>query len=628
MTGERKATSRASPEGPGPQRSVVRRGLRHLAPFVLPRWTMLLVAAIALVTGTAFELLKPWPLKFVFDYLLKGLSFLPDWMVPPGTRSATAMLIVVCGLILALAVLSSTAAYFREYLLARVGEEVAFDLRVALFGHIQRLSLRFHDSRRLGDVITRVTGDIGAVRELATSALLQSVTALLTLLGMLIVMFAMDWQLALVAVCTIPVLCPVVWYYRGRIERASRQRRQREVEVASVTQETMSSIRLVRAFGREAHQQREFGDESSQSAAMGLEVARLEASYVRAVDIIGAAAACAVVWWGVHRVWAGSLTAGDLLVFAHYIRGIYGPLRELAKQSARVAKGKASLERVVEVLEMEPDIRESPSARRAPAFRGLIEFQHVCFDYQPGRPALTSVSFRVEPGQVVALVGCSGAGKSTILSLIPRLYDPTSGCILIDGADIRGFEVASLRDQISLVLQDSILLQTSIAENIMYGRHDATPAEVEAAALAAGVDQFVNRLPDRYQTVVGPRGATLSGGERQRVAVARAMVRGAPILLLDEPTTGLDVESEQLVMKALARLMRGRTTLLVSHRLQLVEQADEILVIDKGRIAESGSSAELIVAGGVYARLHGLAGATGVLFADERAGQLVELPRK
>jgi ABC-type multidrug transport system fused ATPase/permease subunit len=386
----------------------------------------------------------------------------------------------------------------------------------------------------------------------------------------------------------------------------------------------MTSIRMVKAFGREAHQQKQFGQESSKSAELGLQLAKLEAGYVRAVDMIGALATCVVVWWGVHRIRAGALTPGDLLVFVQYVRGVYAPIRELAKQSARISKGKVALERIVEVLEKDVAVKDSPNARPARALRGHVEFQACCFEYKPGQPVLHDVSFRAEPGQVVALVGLSGAGKSTIMSLIPRLYDPTSGRVLIDGVDLRDYQQESLRDQISLVLQDSILLQTTIIENILYGRPDATMEEVYSAAMAAGVDQFVDRLSHRYKTVVGPRGATLSGGERQRVAIARAMVRGAPILLLDEPTTGLDVQSESAVMQALGRLMQGKTTLVISHKLELIKRADRILVVEGGRIVQSGTHDELIAARGPYAHLHAVSANGHGFLARERHARTVE----
>jgi ABC-type multidrug transport system fused ATPase/permease subunit len=587
-------------------RSWIRRAAHYLLPILLPRWPLLFAALAALVSIVLVELYKPWPLKFVFDYLLQDKSFLPEWLTVTGLSPTTWMLVVICAMILGLAVLQAIAAYVKQFMLHRLGEEIAFELRVALFSHVQRLGLGFHDSSRLGDIITRVTEDTRGVRDMATTSLLQSSAALASIIGFIVMMFILDWQLAMVSLLTVPLLGPAAWYYRRRIEKASRKRREREGELTSVAQETISSMRLVQTLGSEDQQQRAFGRESSQSAKIGMEVARLEAAYVRTMDYIVAIGTCAVIWGGVHRVWAGSLTAGDLVVFTYYIKNMLGPMRDLAKQTAKIAKGKVALERIIEVLELEPAV-QSRHACITQRLSGRIDFENVTFEYKPGTAALKDVSFAVEPGQVIALVGHSGAGKSTILSLISRLYDPSSGRILLDGHDLRDLELDSLREQISVVLQESILFQTSIRENILYGRSDATPEQGAAAAAAAGVDLFIDRLPDGFDTVVGPRGATLSGGERQRVAIARAIVRNSPILILDEPTTGLDAKSEQLVMRALTQLMQGRTTLVVSHKLSLIERADKILVLDAGRIVESGTNAELLQAGGYYAKLRAAA---------------------
>jgi ABC-type multidrug transport system fused ATPase/permease subunit len=465
----------------------------------------------------------------------------------------------------------------------------------------------------MGDTITRITEDTRSIRDAVTTSVLQICKALVEISGALLIMALKDWKLALVGFMVVPMLGPTVWYFRRRIEKASKKRRKREGELTSVAQETMSSIRLVKTLGREDRQQRAFGKQSSKSAEIGMEVARLEAAYVRTVDIIVALVMCGVVWLGVGRVLAGSLLPGDLTLFVFYVKNLYGPLRDLAKQSSKISKGKIGLERVVEIFDQKPTVTDTPGARPAPRLEGRITFEDVDFGYQAQRRVLENVSFHIDPGKVVALVGHSGAGKSTILSLISRLYDPTHGRILVDGNEIQDYTLESLRDQISVVLQESVLLQTSIYENIQYGRADATREQVLAAAEAAGVTQFIDRLPEGFDTVVGARGATLSGGERQRVAIARSIVRGAPILLLDEPTTGLDAKSEQLVMEGLNRLMEGKTTLMVSHKLSLIDRADLVLVLDGGRIVESGTSAELLRRGGLYAHLRSAAAEEGVL---------------
>jgi ABC-type multidrug transport system fused ATPase/permease subunit len=499
----------------------------------------------------------------------------------------------------------------------RLAEEVVFELRVALFGHLQRLSLTYHDERRIGDMLVRITRDTDSLRELFGKTWLQWAIAGLTLVGTLGVMLLLDWQIALVGLLTVLALSPIQWRLRWRIKEASKEKRDREVEVSSVTQETIGSLRVVKAFGREDVQQEQFDRQSAGSLVGGVRAARLEAQYVRSVDIISALATCGVIWFGVKKVFANQLTPGDLYLFVHYVRGLHGPLREIAKQSVRISRARVGLDRVIDVIQTEVGTPDSPSAHPAPRLRGAIEFDNVSFGYRPEQPVLHNLSFKIEPGEVVALVGYTGAGKSSILSLIPRLYEPTTGRLLIDGEDVRSYQLNSLRDQIGMVLQESVLFQASLMKNIQYGRPDATRDEVMSAAHAARVDHFVKRLPEGYHTVIGPRGATLSGGERQRVAIARAMVRNAPILLLDEPTTGLDAENEQLVMEALEQLMRGKTTLLISHRLSLIERVDRIIVIDGGQIVESGTPAALRASGGLYARLYEWA-SNGTVVEDPR----------
>jgi ATP-binding cassette, subfamily B, bacterial len=574
--------------------------------YVAARWRICAGAAVAVVAGTAADLLRPWPLKLVFDYVLKDRTLWGSG-TDATAEARTWMLALVCGLILCAWLLASLAAYFGDFLSNRLAEEVVFELRVAIFGHIQRLSLTYHDDRRIGDLLARVTRDTDAIRDLFGSTWLQWTIATLTLVGTLTVMFVIDWQLALVGAVTMTALSPLQLRLRTRIKQASKEKRDREVEVSSVTQETIGSLRVVKAFGREAFQQQQFDRESAESVRAGIKAARLEATYVRSVDIVTALATCGIVWLGVRKVFNGTLTPGDLYVFVHYVRTFHGPLREVAKQSVKIARGRVGLERILEVMRTDAGTPDSASARPAPPFRGSVAFDDVTFGYRPEQPVLHHISFSAIPGEVVALVGPTGAGKSSTLNLIPRLYEPQSGRVLVDGEDIREYRLDTLREQIGVVLQESMLFQTTILENIRYGRPDAPLDAIMAAARAARVDQFVGRLKDGYQTIVGARGATLSGGERQRVAIARAILRDPPILLLDEPTTGLDVENERLVVEALECLMRGKTTIVISHRLNLVERVDRVLVFDGGRIVESGRPADLRAAGGLYARLCSMA---------------------
>jgi ABC-type multidrug transport system fused ATPase/permease subunit len=574
-----------------------------VGPYVLVRWRLLVGSTLAVAAATAADILRPWPLKFVFDYLLKDINFLPASVPLPAGDPRTWLLVGICALIFIIWILSSVAAYFGSFLSDRLAEEVVYELRIALFRHVQRLSLTYHDEKRIGDMLVRITRDTDSLRELFGKTWIQWTLAVLTLAGTLGVMFMVDWHLAGLGLLTLATLTPIQWSLRWQIKGAAKEKRDREVEVSSVTQETIGSLRVVKAFGREDAQQAIFDRESAGSLEAGIKAARLEARYVRTVDVITAIATCGVIWFGVRKVFANQLTPGDLYLFAHYVRSLNGPLREIAKQSVRISRARVGMERVLDLVQTEDGTPDSPNARPAPRLHGTIEFDKVSFGYKADQPVLRDVSFKVEPGEIVALVGYTGAGKSSIVNLIPRLYEPTAGRVLIDGDDIRNYQLSSLRDQISVVLQESVLFQASLLKNIRYGRPDATREEVINAARAARVDQFAKRLPDGYHTVIGPRGATLSGGERQRVAVARAMIRNAPILILDEPTTGLDAENEQLVMEALEHLMRGKTTLLISHRLSLIERVDRIVVVDAGQIVESGTPPELRATGGLYARL-------------------------
>jgi subfamily B ATP-binding cassette protein MsbA len=433
--------------------------------------------------------------------------------------------------------------------------------------------------------------------------MLSSLVESATLAGMLGVMLYLNWKFTLIALSVAPVLFIVVFHYTRMIKQFSRDVRKKEGRIVSVVEEALTSMRVVKAFAREDYEQRRLEEESLETVEAALRARNVKAKLTPLVEIIVAAGTSLVLWFGGRMALSGQLSAGSLIVFISYLAKMYKPMQELSKMTDAYSKAIVGYERIMEVLETEGDVKDVRRARRAPRFRGAIEYDHVSFSYDPENPILSDCSFQIEPGQVVALVGPTGAGKSSILGLIPRFYDPASGTVKIDGHDVRTFQQKSLRDQISMVLQENILFQGPIWRNIAYGKPGASRKEILAAAKLANVDEFVEKMPEGYDTIVGERGVTLSGGQRQRVAIARAIIRNTPILLLDEPTSGLDAASEKLVFDALTRLMEGKTCVVVAHRLSTIRLADVILVVQGGRIVERGNHGELIAAGGLYAEL-------------------------
>ncbi|MCX6545829.1 MAG: ABC transporter ATP-binding protein [Acidobacteria bacterium] len=577
--------------------------------LVRPHWKGLTLALVAVVGETLTSVLEPWPIKLVVDNILqsKHLPGLLDRTVAGiFGQGPYAMLNFAVAAVAGIALLGAISAYFEKYLTTSVSQWVGHDLRRTIYHHIQRLSLAEHDKARTGDMITRVTTDIEVIQSFIDSALLGIIVNLMTLAGMIGVMFYLNWRFTLIALSVMPVLFAVVYRYTGRIKKASRRVRKKEGELLSVVEEVLTSIRVVKAFAREDYEQERFETESLANVEAGLEARSLKAKLAPVVEVIVAAGTCLVLWYGARLALAGELSAGVLIVFLLYLGKMYKPMRDLSKMSDVVSKAAVGYERLQEVLGIENDVRDAPRARRAPKFTGQIEFNKVSFNYGADKPIITDVSFKVEAGQVAAIVGPSGAGKTTIVSLIPRFYDPVSGQVLIEGADIRRYQLKSLRDQMSFVLQDTLLFRATIWENIAYGKPGAPTAEIRRAAELANAHEFIDAMPDGYDTMVGERGVTLSGGQRQRIAIARAVIRDTPILILDEPTAGLDAVSEQAVMEALNRLMQGRTSVVIAHRLGTIQHADVIFVIKDCALAEQGTHDTLMALGGVYAELHSI----------------------
>jgi subfamily B ATP-binding cassette protein MsbA len=480
------------------------------------------------------------------------------------------------------------------------------DLRRTLYSHIQRLSLGFHDQKQTGDLVSRLTSDIDAIQGFIASGLLGVLINGLTLVGMVVIMSCLNWRFTLIALSVAPLLFAVVFSYTRRIKKATREVRRKEGEMVSVIQEVLSSMRVVKAFGREEFEQRRMAEESRESIEIALRVRGLKVKLSPMVDMIIAVGTCLVLWFGGRMALTGSLSAGSLVLFIWYLGRMYKPMRELSKMTDAYSKAAVGYERIRELLDIDHQVKDLPGARRAPAFRGRIELTNVSFGYEPNYPVLKQISMMVEPGQVAALVGPTGSGKTTIINLISRLYDPDTGTVKIDGTDVKLFQQESLRQQISFVLQDTLLFHGPVWYNIAYGKPGASREEVRRAAELANAHEFIEQMPQGYDTVIGERGITLSGGQRQRIAIARAVIRNTPILILDEASSGLDTASEKLVFDALDRLMEGKTSIVIAHRLPTIQSADLIFVVSDGEIVERGDHVSLLGKGGLYAGLHEL----------------------
>jgi subfamily B ATP-binding cassette protein MsbA len=572
-----------------------------------PHFKLLAVGFLGVAGEAIANLLEPWPLKVVLDNVLRSKpaqGWLNTWILSAFGPAALGVLNFAALAVLAIAIVGAGCSYVEKYVTTSVGQWVTHDLRRTLYSHIQRLSLAYHDHKQTGDLISRVTGDIDAIQSFIVSGLLDAMINSLTLVGMLGVMLYLNWKFTLIALSVAPFLFLVVFSYTRRIKKASREVRKKEGEIVSVMQEVLSSIHVVKAFAREDYEQKRLEEESLEGVEIGLRARSLKAKLAPLVEVIVAVGTCLVLWFGARMVLSGGLSAGSLVVFILYLGKMYKPMQQLSKMTDAYSKALVGYERIREIFETHNEIKDMPGARRAPAFKGKIDFENVNFGYEPAALVLKDLSFQIEPGQVAALVGPTGAGKSTIVSLIPRFYDPTSGVVKIDGQDVRRFQQKSLRQQISFVLQETLLFHGPIWNNIAYGKPEATRAEILRAAEMANAHEFIDKLPDGYNTILGERGVTLSGGQRQRIAIARAIIRNTPILILDEPSSGLDAASEKLVFEALDRLMEGKTSIVIAHRLSTIRRANCIFVLKDGTIVERGSHEELMRAGGLYSELH------------------------
>jgi len=580
--------------------------LRRLIPYWRDAWLDTAIGVALLLLAAAIELLQPWPLKLLVDSVL-GSRPVPMWLAHlwPAFRTGnkTGMIAGLCGAILIQALAYRLTFLGSQYLLIRVGARMVRQLRVEVCDHLHRLSMTYHDRTRAGDSIYRAAYDTTAALSLTSQALAPAATAVVTFVGILLVVAWIDWYLTLVALLAGPLFLLLIRVFGRSIEKRSKEYHERESSLVSILQESLSSIRAVQAFSREPETSSIVTRQADRSLMAIKRQVFAQLAFSTCVGLVMAVGITAVVWIGAHRVLAGYLSVGDIILFLAYLGMLYQPMNAFSQSANVLHTARSQLGRVFEVLDTAPEIADRAGAVELPHLSGRIEFRGVSFGYER-ETVLRGVDLAVEPGEMIAVVGRTGAGKTTLISLLLRFYDPTEGEILIDGHDLRDLKLAWVRHQIGVVLQDAILFHATIAENIAYARPGATRTQIESAAQSALAEGFIKSMPQGYDSVLGERGVTLSGGQRQRLAIARAFLKDAPILVLDEPSSALDAETEAALMTAVNKLAKDRTTFIISHRLSTVRHADRVIVIDDGRIVESGTHEDLLALSGLYRRLY------------------------
>lgn len=562
------------------------RALLYVKPYLFRAFCAGICTIIA-AGGTAY---LPWVIKDMVDQVLRDKN--------------TEMLNYIAMSIVVIFVIRGIAFYGQSYLMSYVGQRVIIDIRRAVFTKLQRLSMSFYDKNKTGTIMSYVTNDVSALQGALVDNVVEMITESVILIASIVMMIYLDWKLFLVTFGTFPFVLGFIDLFGKRIRKSGSRIQEAAADITSVLQEAVSSARVIKSFVREGYEVARFDKENMNNFRANMKNAQLMATLTPTIEFVAAIGVTIILWYGGNSVINGEITAGSLVAFLTYAVNISNPIKRLSRVIGNIQKALAAAQRVFDVLDLPETIKDSVNAKKLPPAKGKVCFNDVSFSYNPGEQVISNISFDVKPGEMIAFVGPSGAGKSTVASLLPRFYDVDSGSITIDGQDLRGVTLDSLREQVGIVPQETILFNGTVYDNILYGRLDATKEEVEAAAKAANAHNFIMELPDGYNTKLGDRGMNISGGQRQRISIARAILKNPQILILDEATSALDTESERVVQEALDRLMVGRTSFVIAHRLSTIKNADKIMVLEKGQLVEQGSHDELMAMNGLYAHLY------------------------